>query len=447
MHLKAFLLSGLRAATTGGRRYHVWMGTLTGIMLLGGYAYFVQLVEGLAVTGMNDHVSWGLYISNFTFLVGLAAAAMMLVLPAYVLRDVDFSKAVLVAEAVAVAALVMCLAFVIVDIGNPLAAWHMMPVIGGLNWPSSLLAWDVVVLNGYLALNLAIPFYILYTRFSGGTPQKKKYLPWMYIAVMWAVSIHLVTAFLLAGLPARPFWNSALLGPRFLASAFTAGPAFMILLLWVVRREAHYHIEDGVFNKLALITTVAAQINLVMLISELFYKFYAPTHHGINAKYLFFGLGEYNALVPWVWTAILLNVAATITLMTHPLRRDTRWLMPACAVLFIAIWIEKGIGLVIPGFVPSPLGEIVEYTPTWVELAVTAGIWALGLFVLTVLVRVALPIEMGIARSPHIARPRVPGGVRMPASRPRTEPRTEPRTRPRPVRAGGAGADRPVRVR
>jgi molybdopterin-containing oxidoreductase family membrane subunit len=243
----------------------------------------------------------------------------------------------------------------------------------------------------------------------------------MYIAVMWAVSIHLVTAFLLAGLPARPFWNTALLGPRFLASAFTAGPAFVIVLLWFIRRETKYDIADRAFSKLALITTVAAQINLVMLVSELFYKFYSPTEHGINARYLFFGLGEHQALVPWIWTAISLNVLATVALMIHPLRRNPHWLMPACAILFVSIWIEKGIGLVVPGFVPSPLGEIVEYTPTWVELCVTAGIWALGLFVLTVLVRVALPIELGDARSPHLEAPQPARAVRPRSSRAQRE--------------------------
>ncbi|HYN80622.1 MAG TPA: NrfD/PsrC family molybdoenzyme membrane anchor subunit [Gemmatimonadaceae bacterium] len=415
MHLKPFALSALHSATTGGRRYHMYMGTLTLIMLIGAYAYSLQLRYGLAVTGMNDHVSWGLYISNFTFLVGLAAAAMMLVLPAYVLKDVDFSRAVLMAEAVAVAALVMCLSFVVVDIGNPIAAWHLIPGIGYLNWPRSLLAWDILVLNGYLAINLAIPFYILYSRFSGRQPDKRKYIPWMYIAVMWAVSIHLVTAFLLAGLPARPFWNTALLGPRFLASAFTAGPAFVILLLSLIRKETKYEISDGAFSKLALITTAAAQVNLVMLISELFYKFYSPTHHGINARYLFFGIEGHNALVPWIWSAIAVNAIATIALMIHPIRRNPRWLVIASAALFIGIWVEKGIGLVVPGFIPSPLGEIVEYTPSLVEIAVTAGVWALGLFVLTILVRVALPIELGESRSPYID-----GATSAPLVRPRS---------------------------
>jgi molybdopterin-containing oxidoreductase family membrane subunit len=428
VHLTAFARSALDSATNGGRHYHLWMGSLTLVMVAGAVAYAVQVRDGLAVTGMNDHVSWGLYISNFTFLVGMAAAAMMLVLPAYVLHDVDFSRAVLLAEAVAVAALVMCLSFVVVDLGSPQNGWHLLPGIGFLNWPSSLLAWDVVVLNGYLALNLAIPFYILYTRYTGGTPNKKKYLPWMYIAVMLAVSIHLVTAFLLAGLPARPFWNTALLGPRFLASAFTAGPAFVILLLWFINRETEYDIGEGAFRKLALITVVAAQINLVMLISELFYKFYWPTHHGINARYLFFGLGEHAALVPWIWTAIVLNLIATVALMIHPVRRNPRLLMPACATLFIAVWIEKGMGLVIPGFIPSPLGEIVEYTPSPVELTVTAGIWALGFFVLTILVRVALPIELGTVRSPHLAGDGGAPLIRPRAASPRRSPTHPART-------------------
>ncbi|MDH3272330.1 MAG: polysulfide reductase NrfD [Gemmatimonadota bacterium] len=408
MHLKWFLLSALKSATSGGRRYHLWMGSLTLVMLFGAYGYSVQLRDGLVVTGMNDFSSWGLYISNFTFLVGMAAAAVMLVLPAYVLEDVDFQKAVLIAEGVAVSALCMCLAFVTVDLGNPFAAWHLMPVIGLLNWPRSMLAWDVIVLNGYLALNLFIPFYILYTHYIGKHPDKSRYVPWVYLSVFWAVSIHLVTAFLMAGLPARPFWNHGLLGPRFLASAFTAGPAFMILLLWFVDSQTEYDIDLGAFRKLAMVTTVAAQINLIMLGSEIFTEFYFPTHHAQSAHYLFFGLEGHDALVPWIRTAIVLNIGATSVLTIHRLRESRYWLLGSCSVLFVAVWIEKGMGLIVPGFIPSPLGEIVEYSPTWVEIVVTVGIWAMGLFILTVLVKVALPIEMGDLRSPLIDRRRSP---------------------------------------
>ena len=398
-HLPYFLRDGVAVNLRGTWRYWLWMGLLVCLMLSGAYAYSIQFREGLQVTGMNDHVSWGLYISNFTFLVDLAAAAVMLVLPAYVLSDVDFSRAVLIGEGVAVAALVMCMMFVTVDLGSPMNIWHMIPKLGYFNFPNSMLAWDVIVLNGYLVLNSLIPFYILFCHYRGRKPSHF-YVPFVILSVFWAVGIHMITAFLLAGLPARPFWNSSLLGPRFLASAFAAGPAFMILVLGLVKSFTHYPIKDSTVSKLAMITTVAAQINLVMLLSEVFKEFYWPTHHSSSAQYLFFGLHGHDALVPYIWPAIILNVLATLCLTIHPLRRQPGWLYGLCFLLFLAIWIEKGIGLIIPGFIPSPLGELVEYTPTGLEIMVTLGIWALGLFIMTVLVRAAIAIETGVSRSP-----------------------------------------------
>ena len=349
-----FFKDALYQVTHGGRKYHLWMGILSFFMLLGAYGYYVQCQDGLAATGMNDHVSWGIYISNFTFLVGMAAAAVMLVLPAYVLKDVDFTRAVLIGEGLAVAALIMCLAFVVVDLGNPLAAWHLIPKLGYFNFPRSLLAWDVIVLNGYLLLNLLIPFYLLYTRYKGKTPNKRAYVPLIYLSVFWAVGIHMVTAFLLAGLPARPFWNSGLMGPRFLASAFAAGPAFIILALMAIDRTTPYHIKDKTFNKLAMIITVAAQVNLIMLGSEIFKEFYHPTHHSLSAQYLFFGLHGHDALVPWMRTSLVMNICATLLLTLHPVRRNRTILGFLALLLFVAIWIDKGMGLIIPGFIPPP---------------------------------------------------------------------------------------------
>ena len=398
MTFNTFFRDALTAATHGGLRYHLWMVLLTLVMLCGGYAYYVQVTEGLAATGMHDHVSWGIYISNFVFLVGVAAAAVMLVMPAYVLHDVDFAQAVLIGEGVAVSAVMMCLCFVVVDLGSPQNAWHLIPFIGYFNFPRSLLTWDVLVLNGYLILNLCIPAYILYMHYQNKHPRKAFYIPLVYLSVFWAVSIHLVTAFLLAGLPARPYWHTAVLGPRFLASAFAAGPALMIIVLGLIRSMTSYDIKAASLSKLAMIITVAAQINLIMLGSEIFIEFYQPTSHSLSAQYLFFGLHGHNALRPWIWSAVSVNIFCTIIMTLHPLRKRTWILYPTCVCLFIAIWVEKGMGLVIPGFIPSPLGEIAEYSPTWVEIFVTLGIWAFGLFVLTILVRIAVPIEMGVLR-------------------------------------------------
>ena len=401
MPLRTFLSDVLREVTTGGRAYHTWMALLTLLMCVGAWAYSVQLTEGLAVTGMHDSVSWGLYISNFAFLVGVAAAAVILVLPTYVLHDMDFGRAVLIGEALAVAAVVMAIAFVVVDLGGPARMWHLLPGIGVLNWPQSLLTWDIIVLNGYLLLNLGIPFYILFSHYRGKEPDKRKYVPFVILSILWAVSIHLVTAFLFAGLPSRPYWNSALLGPRFLATAFAAGPALIILILAAMRRFTDMPVSDATIRKLALVVTVAAQITLIMLVSELFTEFYRTTHHGHSAKYLFFGLHGYNGLVPWIWTSITLSVLATAALSVHRVRERPAALYAACVSLVVAIEIEKGMGTIIPGFIPEPWGRIVEYSPTWVEWTVSLGVLALGCFVFTVLAKAAIPIELGQLRSPH----------------------------------------------
>jgi Ni/Fe-hydrogenase subunit HybB-like protein len=381
--------------THGRRSYHFWMAFLTFLMLIGMFSYSLQLEQGLSVTGMNDRVSWGLYISNFTFLVGIAAAAVMLVLPAYILKDFDFKQAVLIGEGLAVAALFMCLAFVIADMGGPARLWHMIPGIGVFNFPNSMLTWDVLVLNGYLFINISIPLYILIMRYQGLTPNPKIYIPGVMISVFWAVSIHLVTAFLYQGLQARPFWNNALLGPRFLASAFTAGPALIILVLAMIRKFTDFKIDDKTIKKIALVVTVAAQINLIMLISELFKEFYAPTHHSESAYYLYFGLHGKAKLVPWIWTAISMNVIATVILLFHKLRNNFTILYFACILLFIGIWIEKGFGLIVPGFIPGPWGKIAEYFPTTTEIGVTIGIWAMGAFIFSVLARTGIAIELG----------------------------------------------------
>jgi len=393
--LKSLVIDSLDTITKGSKKYHIWMGALTLVILVGMYCYSIQLDEGLSVTGMTDRVSWGLYISNFTFLVGVAAAAVMLVMPTYILKDIDFKQAVLIGEGLAVAALVMCLAFIVADMGGPSVLWHMIPGIGVFNFPASMLTWDVIVLNGYLFINISIPFYILFRHYQGKEAKKKVYVPGAVLSVFWAVGIHLVTAFLYQGLQARPFWNNALLGPRFLASAFAAGPALIILVLGVIRSNTSFKIPNKTIKKIAMIVTVAAQINLIMLVSELFKEFYAPTHHSESAYYLFFGLHGKDALLSWIWTAIPMNVLATVILTFGKFRNNLKVLYFCCFLLFVAIWIEKGFGLIVPGFIPGPYGKIVEYLPTGIEVGVTLGIWALGAFIFTILAKTAIGIELG----------------------------------------------------
>ncbi len=388
----AFLVDCLRWSLAGGLQFRIFIGVLLALMVAGAIAYGRQFSQGLMITGMSDIVSWGLYISNFTFFVGVAAAAVMLILPAYMLKDRDFHEVVIIGECVAVGALVMCLLFITVDMGSPLKVWHMIPGIGLFNWPSSILTWDVMVLNGYLALNTLVPLYILWCNYNNRAPEGWKYLPFVFLSIFWAVSIHLVTAFLYQGLPARPFWNNPLLGPRFLASAFAAGPAVIMTVLIAIKEQTAYPIDVAIFQKLKRIIVVAAVINLVMLFSEIFKEFYNFTHHSLSAQYLFFGLDGHDALVPWIWTAITINIIGTLLFAFAPARYNPRYLMGAAILLFFGIWIEKGMGLIVPGFVPSPMGEVVDYAPTIPEITITLGVLATGVLVVTLLIKPALAI-------------------------------------------------------
>jgi Ni/Fe-hydrogenase subunit HybB-like protein len=546
-----FLRRSARIAFVGDWRYYSWMGVLTVIALFGLNAYAKQFSHGLIVTGMSDEVSWGVYISNFTFLVGVAAAAVMMVIPVYIYDNEELHDLVIFGELLAVAAIIMCLMFVTVDLGRPDRFWHLIPGIGQFNFPASMLSWDVIVLNGYLVLNIHICGYLLYCRYQKKMPAKWFYVPFVFIAIVWAISIHTVTAFLYVGLGGRPFWNQAIIGPRFLASAFTAGPALIILAIQVVRRVtaitpsgaitrrpgqapaakvatsrpatladlellARYlpqfdsvskearrgllpmltvlDIEKGdillrqgetkgdaffvlkghvvvereesgrqrvtrssgpgdqfgevsglagtprmatavaeetsqvlrvpadalrrimksppmykiiharmterlMFTDHALMTLrgivqVAMTINVFLLLCEIFTEFYAGGLHIVSSRYLYLGLHGHHALVPWIWTAIAFNLTAMV-LLVLPVSRSLKWLNVTCVLCIIGIWIEKGMGLVIPGFIPTPLGAIVEYTPSLNETLVCFGIWAFGMLCYTIFLRMAIPILQG----------------------------------------------------
>jgi len=377
----------------GGWRYHAWLAALFVMMLFGLNAYCRQFVHGLGTTGMTDQVSWGMYIANFTFLVGVAASAVMLVIPVYIYKRKELHHLVVFGELLAVAAIIMCLLFIVADLGRPDQMHHMAL---RFNFPLSVLTWDVIALNGYLLLNLYIPGYMIYCAYKGRQPTKKFIVPFVFISIFWALSIHTVTAFLYSGLGSRPFWNSAVLAPRFLASAFAAGPALLILTLQVIRKRVDWKVEHQSLMTLRSIVIVTMFINLFLLGSEMFTEFYTRSAHVASAEYLFFGLHGNNALVPWIWTGIGLNVLATVLLLTPASKgRNPMILNIACVMLFVGIWIEKGMGLIVPGFIPSPLGEIVEYMPTLNETLICLGIWAAGIFIYSILVRISAPVIAG----------------------------------------------------
>ncbi len=390
-----FLVGCARLVSRGGRVYYAWIAVLLLLITVGAVGYARQADVGLIATHMRDQVSWAFYVGNFTFLVGVAAAAVLLVIPAYVYHWKPIKEVAILGELLAISAIVMCLLFVLVDMGRPDRFLHIVPLIGTPNWPSSLLSWDALVLNLYLAVNLVVVVHILYKGFIGQPYNKAIVVPLVLLSIPMAVSIHTVTAFLYNGMASRPFWNASILAPRFLASAFCSGPAVMLILFQVLRRTTGIHVADEAIWKVAELMAYAMFFNLFLLGAELFKEFYSATEHLLYTRYLWSGIGEHKALVPYAWTALACSLAAFVLFLVPATRRNWVTLNIGCVLIWAGVYIEKGIGLVIPGMTPDTLGEIYEYTPTTNEWAVAAGIFGIGFLVFTLLVKVAVPILTG----------------------------------------------------
>ncbi len=380
----------LEKALIGDRRYWAWVGFLVLLIGLGFRFYLRQLDYGLGITGMSRSVTWALYIAQFTFLVGVAASAVMLVLPYYVHNYKVFGRITILGEFLAISSVVMCLTFIIVDLGQPWRAFNMIlyPT------PSSILFWDMIVLNGYLLLNLVIGWTVLSSE-KKALPPPSWVKPLIYVSSPWAISIHTVTAFIYAGLPGRSFWLTAIMAPRFLASAFASGPALLVLLCFILRRFTRFDAGREPIQALARIITYALIVSIFFVLMEIFTVFYSGIpEHMEHFRYLFFGVHGHRGLVPWMWSAVVLAAIALFLLLHPGMRKKDTYLGMACAAVFGSLWIEKGLGLVVTGFIPSPLGKVVEYTPTGPEVAITIGVWALGLLILTVLYKVALGVKL-----------------------------------------------------
>ncbi len=374
----------LEKALKGGRIYGIWIAFLLVIAATGIFFYLRQLDYGLGITGMSRDVSWGLYIAQFTFLVGVAASAVMLVLPYYLHDYKAFGRITVLGEFLAVSAVIMCILFVFVDLGQPSRVMNVLlhPT------PNSILFWDMVVLSGYLLINLMIGWVVLSCT-KKEIPPPAWVKPLIYLSIPWAISIHTVTAFIYAGLPGRSFWLTAIMAPRFLSSAFASGPALLILICLVLKRFGRFDAGEKAISALSKIVAYALAVSIFFVGVELFTVFYSGLpEHEAHFQYLFAGLHGHFNLVPWMWASTLLAFAALAMLIIPQIRRREEALAAACVAVFVSLWIEKGLGLVITGFIPSPLETITEYSPTGPEMAITLGVWAAGFLILTGLYRI-----------------------------------------------------------
>lgn len=386
----------LETALKGSKNYWSWLAFLFILHVMGLITYFGwQFTDGLMVTGMSRDVSWGFYIAQFTFLVGVAASGVMVVLPYYLHHHKTFGRITVLGEFLAISAVIMCLLFIVLDMGKPDRALNIIlhPT------PNSILFWDFLVLNGYLVINLVVGWTALSAERKGlKPPQWTK--PIIYLSIPWAVSIHTVTAFLYCGLPGRGFWLTAILAPRFLASAFAAGPALLLLLALITRKVTNFDAGKEAIQTLGKIITYAIIINVFFLALEFFTVFYSqiPSHMS-HLTYLYAGLTDHatgiwhGTYVPWMWASVILMITAIIMLLPPKWRANETTLAVACVLVFVGTWIDKGMGMISGGFVPNPLHQVNEYIPTGPELIISLAVWATGFLILTILFKVATTVK------------------------------------------------------
>jgi molybdopterin-containing oxidoreductase family membrane subunit len=379
----------LEKALEGSKKYWAWVFFLGIFALSGVYWYIQQYQTGLGLTGLHRDVSWGLYIGQFTFLVGVAASAVMLVIPYYLHDFKKFGKIVILGEFLAISAVTMCILFIFVDMGQPTRIMNVVlhPT------PGSVMFWDSVVLLGYLIINVLVGWVTLSSDRKGVAPPKW-IKPWIYLSIPWAISIHTVTAFLYSGVPGRHFWLTAVMAARFLASAFAGGPALLIILALIVRRVSKFDPGKDVIQAVSRIVAYAMFANVFLLGLEFFTAFYSgiPGHQH-PFVYLYAGLEGHTELVKLMWTSSIFAALSLVMLWIPKIRRNEGLLAFACVMLFISLWIDKGFGLVIGGFVPNPFEEVNPYWPTYPESMITAGVWAIGFLVLTFLYKIAITVR------------------------------------------------------
>jgi Ni/Fe-hydrogenase subunit HybB-like protein len=376
-------------ALIGSRRYWALLCVLAAVIFVGVLTYLRQLNEGMGITGLSRDVPWGLYIAQFTFLVGVAASAVMVVLPYYLHDYKAFGKVTILGEFLAIAAVTMCGLFIFVDVGQPRRFLNIMlhPT------PNSVMFWDMISVMGYLGLNVVIARVTFGAEYKGVAPPRW-IKPFIILSIPWAVSIHTVTAFLYSGLGARPFWMTAILAPRFLASAFAAGPSLLILLCLATRRFTKFDPGMKAIRTLSVIVAYGMAANVFFVLLELFTVLYSDIpEHLHHFQYLYFGLGEGARLVPWMWTSAALAVVSLGILAVPSARKHPVGLVVACCTVILSIWIEKGLGMVVAGFVPSPLGKVNEYWPTGPEITIAVGIYAVGALILLVLYKIATTVR------------------------------------------------------
>ena len=389
-------------AIKGGSKYYTWLLFLGFFILVGSYTAYRQLTGGLILTGATDQVTMEMFFANFIFTAHVAAAAVLVVAPGYLYHRKDMKELAVIGEIVAMVFVATGITFILFHMGRPDRTWHMIPGIGFLNFPNSMLSFDTIVLNVYLFLNLIGVVYILYKKYVGTFHEKQLaiwFRPIVFLAIAWGPLIHIVTAFVLASNARMAPWSTAVLPFAFLTMAGASGPAMIVMIFLLARKFTRLEIGDSVIDLMTTIIAWSLGILMLVFAAEIFTVLYPGTEHASSLIFSMFGHNGLNMYVPWFWGIMVALVGSFFALLFRKVRRSYDLLLPlVCFVVFMAILIEKPMLLVFPAFSPSPLGEYTEYHVTLIEFFNILFVWALGFLFLTLILKGAIGILTGEVR-------------------------------------------------
>ena len=380
------------AAKFGGKGLNIAIAVAAVVTAAGVALWGVQLAGGMVQTGMRNLDSWGLYITMFMFLVGLSAGGLIISSVPKAFGMEGFGGVSKVAVWTSICCTVLAIGFVVVDLGQPFRMWELFAYSN----LSSPLMWDIIVLATYLILSVVYLWAQL--RAEAGRVSAAALRVVSVVALVCAVLVHSVTAWIFGLQQAHEFWHTALLGPWFVSSALVCGTALVLVVVIALRRAGYLELEQRYVTRLAKMLGAFVLVDLYFFGCDLLTSAF-PEGSGAEVVAML----TTGSLAPFFWAEIVGCALAAVVCFVPSLR--TNPLIVVASLLAIAGIFCKRVQLLVGGFqIPNvdyafqtnaltvtnweggfeAAYQGMVYWPTALELGVALGILGLGALMLCV---------------------------------------------------------------
>ena len=374
------------AARFGGRGMNIGIAVAAAVTAIGLALWIWQLSQGLALTNMRNLDSWGLYITNFMFLVGLSAGGLIISSVPRAFGIAGFGGISKIAVWTSICCTVLAIGFVVIDLGQPLRLWELFAYSN----LSSPLMWDIIVLAVYLILSIGYLWATLRAEAGGVSPVALRVIS--VVALVCAVLVHSVTAWIFGLQAGRAMWHTALLAPWFVSSALVCGVALVLVAVIALRRAGYLELDQKNVVKMLKLLGVFVMVDLYFFGCDLLTEGF-PGGEGANVVAMLTS----GALAPFFWAEIVLCAFTAVVAFVPALRRNGLIVVASLAAI-VAIFCKRvqllvggfqlpnldypavvsGSGLTDAGAATQALGGSMVYFPSPIEFGIVLGVFGLG---------------------------------------------------------------------